>query len=42
MLFKRVWLKVKRWPEPDYLYTGWFLFGIIPLVVQRETITKRY
>jgi hypothetical protein len=42
MIMKRTWdskkeIVTRRGVMPKYTYTGWFLFGIIPLYIVRET-----
>lgn len=34
MIFKRTWKKYKG--MHTYYYTGWFLFGFIPIYINRE------
>lgn len=34
MIIKRTWKKYKH--VYTYHYTGWFLFGIIPIYISRE------
>lgn len=37
MIFKRTWKKYKG--MHTYCYTGWFLFGFIPIYIRRKQIT---
>lgn len=36
MIIKRTWRKYDRNRNHRYHYTGWFLFGIIPIYINRE------
>lgn len=37
MIIKRTWIKYRNY-IPKYFYTGWFLFGIIPLYIDRKEV----
>lgn len=40
MIFKKTWYKYnhKSVPNIKYMYTGYFLFFIIPLFIKREIV----
>lgn len=44
MIIKRTWLRKKGlrtdWNYGFYRWTGWFLFGILPIYLIRYTITE--
>ena len=37
MLIKRTWTKLNRRTWTRYRYKGYFLFGFIPIFIDRET-----
>ena len=37
MIIKRTWTKYNRKAMIKYYYTGYFLFGFIPIFIDRDT-----
>lgn len=37
MLIKRTWTRYSGKPFTKYYYTGYFLFGFIPIFIDRDT-----
>jgi hypothetical protein len=38
MIIKKTWRKKHFGGKERYVYTGWFLFGIVPLYIIRTSI----